>query len=138
MDANSFFIQKLAIEIIETITADEKGISSTHIDLARRHKWFPGITIHQYVLILQCWKIVQKLQKGSQLNELQENILNMKRLTDFQRKVALYIIKYWFETNKLAYALSDTIAVFQNESADSDTFIRNLITRANPYLLGGK
>ena len=46
--------------------------------------------------------------------------------------------KYWFETNKLAYALSDTIAVFQNESADSDTFIRNLITRANPYLLGGK
>ena len=113
MDKNSFFIKKLSNEIIETVLADEANISYTHIELASRHKWSPGISIHQYVRILKCWKIIRKLQKKISQAELELLIFRTKDFSSFQKKIFRYIIHTWLKTHLIVYSLSDNIENFK-------------------------
>ena len=133
MDANIFFLKKLSNEILESVLADEKNITWTHIDLARSNKWYLGVSIHQYLKILRCWKIIFKIYKGANFKELKNAVNNIEELNSYQKDIFIKIIEKWINDKVIIHALSDSIEKYKSKKIDFTQFVNSFIKRCNPF-----
>ena len=133
MDTDQFFLKKFAALIVETITADEQNISDVHVECAMLKKWYPGISIYEYLTLLNVWKIVKAFYNGLDLQEIIEFIEKNKFLNQTQKDLCKIIFNKWSNDHLLLHALPDAILNYKNGQLDFKNFVDSFIARKNPY-----
>ena len=101
--------------------------------MAKLKKWYPGISIHQYVVLRKIWKIVNLFCNLVPYNDLM-NYLNKKIGISQTKKILCNIIfSKWNNEHLLIQALPDDILHYKNGEINFDQFVKTFVARENLF-----
>ena len=133
MNIDTAFIQKFYMEITVTIFAVKNGVSRENIEYGRRHIWSPGITIHDYVLLLKIWRVVKLLGKEKSHLVFNKYLDSIDGIPDEMQKIIRKIADIWYTQKIATYALPNIVDNFKEHKMTLTQYIESFIKRTNSY-----